>query len=159
MAAYSSETQVGAPVVVGSQANTLLPWWLSGSVVLGALLMATGAIIALVHPAMLVAPGAEINSAARIYAGYLVSRNLALAVMLVAMLGMRARGTLSSLMLLTAFIQLLDTGVDCMEGRWAVVPGVTIFGIVFFLGAARLSGQPFWKAGAWRDGSSGVSNR
>src|SRR5712671_3783923 len=83
------------------------PWWVSASVIVGAMLMGAGAVIALVRPAMLVAPNAEITAAVRVYAGYLVSRNLALAAMLVAMLAMRARGVLSSLMVLTAFIQLL----------------------------------------------------
>jgi hypothetical protein len=127
------------------------PWWLSGSVVLGALLLAAGGLIALIHPAMLVSPDAETNGAVRVYAGYLVSRNLALAVMLFVMLGVRARGVLSGLMVLTAFIQLLDAAMDCVEGRWPLVPGVLVFAIVFLLGAARLSGRPFWKLAAWRD--------
>ena len=141
---------VGRTVELDSPANPSLPWWLSTSVILGSLLMAAGATIALIHPAMLVAPDAEMNAAARVYAGYLVSRNLALAVMLLATLAMRARGVLSSLMVLTAFIQLFDAGMDALEGRWPIVPGVLIFAIVFFLGAARLSG-PFWKIAAWRD--------
>jgi protein-S-isoprenylcysteine O-methyltransferase Ste14 len=127
-----------------------IPVWLSVSVVIGALLMATGALIALVRPAMLVSPGAEIGAAGHVYAGYLVSRNLALAFMLLVALKMRADGLLSGLMVLTAFIQIIDAGMDSIEGRWAVVPGVLIYGIVFLLGAARLCGQPFWKAAAWR---------
>ena len=113
--------------------------------------MAAGALIALVNPAMLVSAGAEINVAAHVYAGYLVSRNLALAAMLLVMLGLRARGPLGTLMLLTACIQLLDAGMDCFEGRWALVPGVLVFAIVFFISAARLSGRPFWNLAAWRD--------
>ena len=112
--------------------------------------MGAGAVIALVRPAMLVAPNAEITDAVRVYAGYLVSRNLALALMLIAMLAKRARRVLSSLMVLTAFIQLLDAAMDALEGRWAIMPGVSIFAIVFFLGAARLSGRPLWKVVAWR---------
>ena len=152
MGAYPSDKSVGTPGILGAKANLSLPWWLSTSVILGALLMAAGGMIALIRPAMLVSPDAEINGAARVYASYLVSRNLALAAMLLAMLGMRARRTLSSLMVLTAFVQLLDAGMDCMEGRWALIPGVLVFAIVFFIGAARLSGQPFWKVAAWRDG-------
>ncbi|MGA1987300.1 MAG: hypothetical protein ABSG72_13615 [Candidatus Sulfotelmatobacter sp.] len=136
---------------VGSKAHGSLPGWVSGSVVLGALLMAAGGLIALIHPAMLISPDAEINGAARVYAGYLVSRNLALAIMLLFALGMRSRRVLGSLMVLTAFIQLLDAAMDCVEGRWPLVPGVVVFAIVFFLGAARLSGQPFWNVAAWRD--------
>lgn len=128
-----------------------LPWWISLSVIVGALLMGTGAIIALVRPAMLVAPGAEITAAVRVYAGYLVSRNLTLALLLLAMLALRARRALSTLMVLTGFIQLFDAGLDVTEGRLAIASGVLIFAIVFFLGAARLNGQPFWKVAAWRN--------
>jgi hypothetical protein len=131
--------------------NASLPWWVSASVIAGALLMGAGAVIALVRPAMLVAPNAEITGAVRVYAGYLVSRNLALAVMLIAMLAIRARGVLGSLMVLTAFIQLFDAGMDALEGRWPIVPGVLIFAIVFFWGAARLNGQPLWKVATWRN--------
>jgi hypothetical protein len=150
MIEHVREKSVGASVIVRSNAQASVPWWLSISVVLGAVLMAAGAIIALIRPAMLVSPSAAINDATRVYAGYMVSRNVALAVMLLVMLGMRARGILSSLMVLTAFIQLLDAGMDSLEGRWAVVPGVVIFAMVFFMGAARLSG-PFWKLAAWHD--------
>lgn len=133
--------------------NFSLPAWVSASVIIGALLMGAGAIIALVRPAMLVAPNAEITAAVRVYAGYLVSRNLALALMLIAMLAARARGGLSSLMVLTAVIQFFDAGMDALEGRWPIVPGVLIFAVVFFLGAARLNGAPLWKVAAWRDAS------
>ncbi len=112
--------------------------------------MAMGGLIALVKPAMLVSPDDAINGAVHVYAGYLVSRNLALALMLLAALAMRAKGALSVLMLLTAWIQLLDAGLDVMEGRWALVPGVGVFAIVFFLGAARLSGHWFWRSAAWQ---------
>jgi hypothetical protein len=138
------------PRVDVTSAPSRLPWWLSLMVVLGALLMATGGVIALVHPAMLVPPNDEINHAVHIYAGYLASRNLALAIMLLAMLGLRARDALSTLMVLTAVIQLLDACIDCTEGRWAIVPGVLIFGLVFFIGAARINGYPFWRRGAWQ---------
>jgi hypothetical protein len=150
MNSYSHKETLVAPAVLRTNSTASLPWWLSGSVILGALLMATGGMIALLKPAMLVSPNAEISSAVRVYAGYLVARNIALAVMLLVMLGVRARNALSTLMVLTAFIQLLDAGMDCMEGRWTLVPGVLIFAAVFFLGAARLSGQPFWNLAAWR---------
>jgi len=59
--------------------NAPLPWWVVASVIVGALLMGAGAAIALIRPAMLVTPNAEITAAVRVYAGYLISRNLALA--------------------------------------------------------------------------------
>jgi hypothetical protein len=140
--------------IVASRAHRELPWWVSVSVILGALLMATGGVIALLRPAVLVSPDAQMGEAARVYAGYLVSRNLALAVMLVVMLGIGSRGALRSLMVLTAFIQILDAAMDSVERRWPLVPGVVMFALVFFLSAARLSDYPLWKLAAWRDESS-----
>jgi hypothetical protein len=102
-------------------------------VLLGALLMAAGAAIAILNPAMLVSPHDEITAAVHIYSGYLCSRNAALAVLLVASMLFRSKGTLNTLILLTAFIQLLDAILDCMEGRWALVPGVVLFGLLFLL--------------------------
>jgi hypothetical protein len=133
-------------------ANSAIPSFVSTIVVLGALLMAMGAVIALVHPAMLVSPDAAITGAVRVYAGYLVSRNLAVAVLLLAALGLRARGMLNTLVLLTACIQVLDAGLDCWEGRWAIAPGVTVLGALLLVAAWRLSGYPFWKIAAWRQG-------
>ena len=114
-----SYSSVPSPKSSPGTATRPLPVWLSGIVLLGALLMATGAALALFRPTMLVSPGDEISHAVTIYAGYLVSRNLVLALMLLLALGLRARGALHTLMLLTGFVQLLDAGLDCIEGRWA----------------------------------------
>jgi hypothetical protein len=133
-----------------TRANQRIEWWLSAVVILGAVLIAAGAIIALVHPAMLVSRYDEINGAVHIYAGYLAARNLALAFMLVALLLIGARRALGNLMVLVALIQILDACMDVAEGRWAIVPGILIFGLVFLIGAARLSGFPFWRLAAWK---------
>ena len=53
--------------------NAPLPKWLPLIVVPGALLLAIGAGIALVNPAMLASPGVAINGAVHVYAGYLVA--------------------------------------------------------------------------------------
>ncbi len=131
-----------------------LPLWVRAVVVLGAVLMATGAVLAFVRPQMLVSPHDEINGAVRIYADYLTSRNLTIASMLLAALAIRARNMLHSLILLTGFVQTLDAVVDIAEGRWVIVPGVAVLAILFFLAAARLSGYPFWSVEAWRLGDS-----
>lgn len=126
------------------------PWWVTVIVLLGALAMATGGLIALLQPSRLVSPHDEINGAVHVYAGYFASRALVLSAMLMAALLFRAKGLLNSLMLLTAFIQLMDFGVDCLEGRLMVIPGVVVLDVLFFVGAWRLSGFPFWRAEAWR---------
>jgi hypothetical protein len=130
-------------------ATNLFPWWLQTIVLVGALLMAAGALIALLYPGMLVSPHDDINAAVHIYAGYLFSRNAALAILLVASMLFRSKGTLNTVILLTAFIQLLDAAVDCIEGRWVIVPGVMVFSLLFLLASARLSGHPFWRKQAW----------
>lgn len=118
-----------------------IPWLVQAIVVLGALLMLTGASLALFKPAMLVSPIAEISPAVTVYAGYLVSRNLGIALALLVAL---------SLMLLTALVQIIDAVVDCFEGRWTIAPGVIVIGVLFLFGAARLSGHGFWRIEAWR---------
>ena len=130
-----------------------LPKWLLLIVVPGALLLAAGAIIALINPAMLASPGIAINGAVHVYAGYLVARNLALAVLLLVTLSMGARRSLSTLMVLTALIQFFDAAMDMVEGRWTLIPGVVVFAVVFLFGAARITGAPIWRAAAWRDAS------
>jgi hypothetical protein len=126
-----------------------IPWWVVTAVLIGALLIGTGAVLAFVHPAMLVSPHDEINGAARVYAGYLTARNGVLAVMLVALLALRARRSLGNLMVIVAFIQFLDAGMDLLESRWILVPGVLVFGLFHVIAAARLSGYPFWRSEAW----------
>jgi peptidoglycan/LPS O-acetylase OafA/YrhL len=126
-----------------------ISWWVALVVLIGALLMATGAVLAFVHPAMLVSPHEEINSAVRVYAGYLTARNAVLAGMLIALLAIRARRALGNLMAIVAFIQFLDAVMDILEGRWALVPGVLVFGLVYLITATRLSGYPFWRSEAW----------
>src|SRR5450631_1064639 len=128
-----------------AMAKVEIPWWVRLIVILGAILTTMGAVIALVHPEMLVSPHDEINGAVRIYAGYLAARNLALALMLAGLLVVGAKRPLSHLMVLVALIQMLDVCMDAVEGRWMVVPGVLLFGVVFLIAAARLSeGTPLW---------------
>jgi hypothetical protein len=130
--------------------KSAIGWWPRAIAILGALLLAAGAVIALFHPAMLVSGRDEINGAVHIYAGYLASRNLALAIMLVAALLFGAKGMLSNLLLLVALIQLLDAVMDVIEGRWPVAAGVAVLAVLFFIASGSLSVYPFWKIRAWK---------
>jgi hypothetical protein len=123
----------------------LQPWWVNAMVIIGALLFGAGGIIALIRPEMLVSPHVEVNSAVRVYAGYLVSRNVALAIMLVVTWVSGARQALSRLMAFAGLVQLFDAGLDAAEGRMMLVPGVIALGALFFFAAARLSGILFTK--------------
>jgi hypothetical protein len=120
-------------------------------VLLGAALLALGALLALFNPALLVGKGEPMNNAARVFAGYLASRNLSLATLLAVTLALRARKGLGSLITLTALIQFVDAAVDCYEQRWAIVPVVVVLGLAFLMGAGSTLGGPVWKIEVWRD--------
>ncbi|MGH9105333.1 MAG: hypothetical protein ACRDZX_05755, partial [Acidimicrobiales bacterium] len=131
------------------------PWhrWLVLVVVLGAVLTATGGILAL-HPA-----GEHLNSAGRNYAEYFVTRNIAMASLLVVAISMRARRALGVLMVLTAVIQVLDAVTATATGRLGLVPVDLVFAAVFLLGAAHLSAKVLWRPSSWRDVSADHSDR
>jgi hypothetical protein len=150
MSAYepgSKRVQANSSLV---KEKSAIGWWPKAIAVLGALLLAAGAIIALFHPVMLVSAHDEINGAVHIYAGYLASRNLALAIMLVAALCFGAKGMLNNLLLLVALTQLLDAVMDVIEGRWPVAAGVVVLAVLFFIASGSFSGYPFWKIHAWK---------
>ena len=126
-----------------------VPVWANLVVIVSAVLMAMGAAIALLNPALLVAHGAEISVAVKTYAGYLAARNFTMAAMLLALLIAKARRGLGNIVALVGLIQVFDFAVDCAEGRWSVAPGVLLLGILLLLAAARLSGHAFWRLAAW----------
>jgi len=144
------EVEMPNPTGVDRSAK-FVPVWVVVMVISGILLMTAGAVIALLKPAMLVSPGDPISAAVKVYAGYLVSRNLAVALALLAALLLRDRRALTILMILTALIQLFDTGLDIVEGRWALVPGVLVFALVYLAGAHRISEGPLWRLGVRRE--------
>ena len=143
------EESENAPRRFGSDQSSRMPWWPRLIVILGALLTLLGGLLAIVHPEMMVSPHDEINGAVRIYAGYLASRNLAIALALLWLLCLHSWRALSQLMILAALIQFFDLFMDCLERRWIIVPGVLIIGILFLLGSIRISGFAFWKRSAW----------
>ncbi len=114
---------------------TQWPRWVAPVVILGALLTAIGAVTALL------ASGEHLNTAGQNYANYFVTRNLAMAAMLVVALALRARRSLAALMALTALIQLLDAITATTTARLGLIPIDIAFAAVFLLGAAQLSGQ------------------
>ena len=152
MSDYASVSKIISPKSFRlASGRTTFTWWLNAIVVLGALLMTMGGLIALWQPSRLVSAHDDITGAVRVYAGYFAARALMLAVFLVVALILRAKGMLNTLMLLTAFVQVADAIIDCLEGRWIVLPGVIAVGLLFFVGSARLSGHPFWRIEAWGD--------
>jgi hypothetical protein len=126
------------------------PLWVSIVVILGALLTITGAVIGKVDPTLLT-NGSSMTDAAWVYADYMFARNLALAVMLLLLLAVRARRMLAGFMVLIALIQIVDVGDDLARGAFLLVPGLLVFAIVFLLGAWRLFGQAIWRVNAWRE--------
>jgi hypothetical protein len=142
-----------------TRSNTSIPVWLTVIISLGTLLIAAGGAIALLHPEMLTSPHEVMNDGVHIYARYLASRNISIAIMLIALLLIRARRALSQLMVLVALVQGIDACMDCLDGRVAIVPGILVFGVLFLFGAAKLCGYPFWKAYAWIDSPEQLAPR
>jgi hypothetical protein len=126
-------------------------WFPKVVAALGALLLLAGTLIALLHPVTLVSPHDEINGAVHIYAGYLACRNLAMAIMLLAALGLAAKRLLNNLLLLVSLVQFLDALIDVVEGRLPVAIGVMILAVLFSAASASHSGYPFWQIRAWNE--------
>jgi hypothetical protein len=133
-----------------SQSVSRIPLWVSIVVILGALLIATGAVISKLAPTLLT-NGEAMTGAARVYADYMFARNLPLAMMLFLLLATKARRMLAGLMVLTALIQIVDVINDLTRGDFLLVPGLLVFAIVFLIGASVLFGQAVWHVDAWRE--------
>lgn len=131
--------------------KTTAPRWVYLVVLLGILLSIAGAVIAMMKPAMLVGPETAVGSAAHIFAGYFAARSIVIAAILTVLLAFSAHRALGQMLVLVGFIQLVDGLIDCSEGRWPIVPGVSILGVLFLLAAAKLCGHAFWRRAAWVD--------
>ena len=133
------------------QSVARFPLWVSIVVILGALLTLTSAVISKVDPTLLT-NGNPITASARIYADYMFARDLALAVMLLLLLVVRARRILAGFMVLTVLIQCVDIVDDLFRGAFLLLlPVVFVFAIVFLLAAGRLFGRAIWHVDAWRE--------
>ena len=144
-----SDGSVQADDLRTPQSVVRIPLWVSIVVILGAALTATGAVISKVDPPILT-NGGPITEAARVYADYLLARNLPLALMLLLLLATKARRMLAGFMVLTGLIQIVDVINDLTRGDYLLAPGLLVFAIVFLLGAWRLFGQAIWNVDAWR---------
>jgi hypothetical protein len=109
-----------------------------------------GAVIAWLNPALLVGQHAQINDAVHMYAGYFISRNLALAVALVMLLALRAHRMLTGVLVLASLVQAFDIVIDATTGRLVLVPALALLTALLLTAASRLSPQPLWRVGAWR---------
>ena len=146
----NTSTQAQANDHKTTQAVVRFPLWVSIVVILGALLSVTGAVISKVDPTLLT-NGSPVTEAARVYADYTFARDLALAVMLLLLLAIRARRMLAGFMILVALVQLIDIADDLARGDWLLIPGLLVFAIVFLLGAWRLLGRDALDAKTWRE--------
>ena len=133
------------------QSVARIPLWVSIVVILGALLTLTSAVISKVDPTLLT-NGNPMTASARIYADYMFARDLALAVMLLLLLVVRARRMLAGFMVLTVLIQCVDIVDDLFRGAFLLLlPVVFVFAIVFLLAAGKLFGRAIWHVDVWRE--------
>jgi len=133
--------------------DTRIPVWIAVIVIIGAVLLLVGALVSKVDPTLLTNNN-PMTDAARVYADYTFARDLALAVMLLFLLFVRARRMLAGFMTLVAFIQVIDILDDLARGAFVLIPGLLIFAILFLIGAWQLFGRPLWQMTTWRDSRS-----
>ncbi|HEX2346897.1 MAG TPA: hypothetical protein VHI51_00545 [Ktedonobacterales bacterium] len=126
-----------------------IPLWITIVVILGALLSLVGAVVSKVDPTLLTG-GGPLTDAARVYTDYTFARDLAVSIVLLTLLVLRARLPLASVMTLVALIQIIDTLDDLTRGAFALAPGLLFYAILFLLGAWALAGRPRWRRGARR---------
>ena len=133
--------------------DTRIPVWIAVIVIIGAVLLLVGALVSKVDPTLLTNNN-PMTDAARVYADYTFARDLAVAVMLLFLLFVRARRMLAGFMTLVAFIQVIDILDDLARGAFVLIPGLLIFAILFLIGAWQLFGRPLWQMTTWRDSRS-----
>jgi len=145
-----ANTSIHADDAARPSVGRQIPWWVSSIVIVGAVLMLTGAVISKVAPTLLT-NGGPMTEAARVYADYTFARNLPLAILMLLLLTIKARRMLAGFMVLIALIQLVDILDDVARGDIVLAAGLLIFAIAFLLGAWQLFGQAIWHSDAWHD--------
>lgn len=126
-------------------------WWVTAIVIAAASLLIGGALLALVRPIVLAGGTEPIAAPTRVYADYLVARNLGIGLFLIALLALRAGHALSAGLLLVAAVQLLDGVLDVLQSRFLLVPIVIALAVACIAASARHSGGRLWRSSTWRD--------
>lgn len=110
--------------------------------VVGALVTGSVGVISLLAPGTLlkaVGEGSQsVNAGTQIFANYTGTRNLAAALVLLALVVMRSRRVLAGLLITVALANFLDAITDLVSQRWPGVPGPIIVSIAFLAAALLL---------------------
>ncbi len=108
----------------------------------GALITGSSGLISLLAPGTLlraVGEGSQsVNAGTQIFANYTGTRNLAAALVLLALVVMRSRRVLAGLLITVALANVLDAITDLVALRWPAVPGPIILSIAFLSAAVLL---------------------
>jgi hypothetical protein len=118
--------------------NAPIPRWILAFGAISAVLLAIGAALSLLAPQKLVAPGADINAACQIYAGYTFSRNVSLFLMLSFGLVKRSRSILTFTMALFSLINFCDGIMDMREGRIPIIAVAFLLSCVAAMASLKL---------------------
>lgn len=122
--------------------------WVTVIIILGILLMLVGGLVSKLHPSLLT-NGHTVPNDVRIYTDYMFSRSLALAVVMLAFLAIKARRALAVLLVVLTLIQCIDFINDATRGDFMLLPGIFVLIILFLIAARQLLGQPLWQQDAW----------
>jgi len=102
-------------------------------------LAAASTVLAAVDPALVVSSHAQITDPTRVYAGYLSSRDAAIAIALIVALALRRHRLLGAALAWAALTQFLDVA-GAVTGRWALPPGLILRTALLAATSSRLSG-------------------
>ena len=125
--------------------------WIAPLVILGALGVGSLAVGALFAPKTLLATGEHMNSAARVWARYAAAYSVALAIMLLGLLAVRARRILAGTLVQAAMSEVFLAVVAIVGKRWEQLPANAVLIAIFLMCATRLFGEKPWRAAVWRD--------
>ena len=129
---------------------TPIPAWVYAIVLLGLLLTLVGGGISKFDPSLL-ANSHTVPAALRIYTDYMFSRSLAIAILLVVLLVVRARRSLALMLTLLGIIQIIDVCDDILRKDYMLIPGIVVLAVLLIAASCRLLNRPVWSPSAWRE--------
>lgn len=120
--------------------KTGIGWPVATIVVIGAVVVLAGGLVAWLHPATLLPAGTPVGTGVRLYGARMAARSLPLGVALLVLLATRSRRLLGWSMVLVAVIELGDCVSALAYHDWSELAGGAIVAIAFGWAARRLLG-------------------
>ena len=137
--------------------TTRIPAWVAVIVSIGTLITAVGGLVAWLHPATLIPAGSPLTHGVDLYGQRMAARNLALSVVLIALLAARAVRPLAAVMTVVVLVEIGDTISAVVNADWAQASGVAV-AVAFAWAASRLLGAPLWRLASYRSATRSTTD-